>query len=500
MALVGDLLLADDVVVERCVGGPQAGAIASCLDAARAAGRRVWLSAAILPQVHARLGKPGRQELHRLVAGCQTLATLAGDARALSDADPAACQLMLGMERLGVGARLLMLEAPRYARWPAAITPAAALAVGFAPAPMPFIDLAAQQDRIRAELECRVDAVLRHGHYIMGPEVAELEGRLAAYVGTKHCLGTASGTASLEIALRALGVGRGDEVVTVPFTWISSAEVIALCGARPVFVDIEPAGFTLDPERLEAAITPHTRAIMPVSLFGQLADHTRINAIAARHGIPVIEDGAQSFGATRHERRSCGVSAIGSASFFPSKPLGGYGDGGALFTDDDALAARMRAIRTHGGEQRHHHPHLGTNGRLDTLQAAIVLAKLTVLDDELAARGRSGERYSAALRGLCGVPAVLPGNTHVYAQYTVRVPQRERVVAALTALRIPTAVHYPRCLHEQPVFAALGHKVGDFPECERAAREVLSLPMHAYLEAAQQERVIAGVRAALAAG
>ncbi len=364
---------------------------------------------------------------------------------------------------------------------------------------MHFIDLKTQYRRYQAEIDARLRRVLEHGQYVLGPEVGELEAALAGYVGVRHAITVASGTDSLEIALRALGIGPGDEVITVPFTWISTAEVIALVGARPVFVDIEPATYNIAVDQVEAAITPQTRALLPVSLFGQMPDYDRLNAIAARHGLPVIEDGAQSFGATQRGRRSCGVTTIGSTSFFPAKPLGCYGEGGALFTNDDGLADKMRAIRTHGGLQRHHHPLLGMNGRFDTLQAAVLLAKLPHLNDELAARERVGARYSDLLRDACDVPEIAPGNTHVYAQYTIRVPDRDVVAARLKAAGIPTAVYYPKCLHEQPVFAGLGYRRGDFPVAEKAADEVLSLPMHPFLEAADQERVVSELRRALPA-
>lgn len=356
---------------------------------------------------------------------------------------------------------------------------------------MEFIDLKTQYTRYQTGIDARMRAVLTHGHFIMGPEVAELEGELARYVGVKHCITVASGTVSLEIALRALGIGPGDEVITVPFTWISSAEVIGLVGARPVFVDIEPRSFNLNADQLEEAITPRTKAILPVSLFGQIPDCERINMIAARHGLPVIEDAAQSFGATRIGVRSCGVTLIGSTSFFPAKPLGCYGDGGALFTNDERLAEKMRAIRTHGGVKRHHHPVLGMNGRFDTLQAAALLAKLPYFQHEVQARGRIGGRYTELLRSICLVPEVMPGNTHVYAQYTIRIPNRDGVAAELSKRGIPTAVYYPKCLHEQPVFAACGYRWGDFPEAEKASREVLSLPMHPFLSELDQDRVVA---------
>ncbi len=363
---------------------------------------------------------------------------------------------------------------------------------------MHFIDLQTQYARYKDSIDARMRRVMDHGQFIMGPEVAEIEAALASYVGLKHCLTVASGTDSLEIALRALEIGPGSEVITVPFTWISTAEVICLVGAKPVFVDIEPRTYNIDIDAMEAAITPRTRAILPVSLFGQMPDYDLINSIAAKHGIVVIEDGAQSFGATQRGRRSCGVTAISSTSFFPAKPLGCYGDGGALFAQDDALTERMRAIRTHGGVRRHHHPLLGMNGRFDTLQAAVLLAKWPHFEWEVAERSRIGGRYSALLSTLpgCVVPEVMPGNTHVYAQYTIRVQDcdRDALGLALKAKGVPTAVYYPKCLHEQPVFEPLGYPVGQFPNAERASQEVLSLPMHAFLGESDQDAVVNAVR------
>jgi UDP-2-acetamido-2-deoxy-ribo-hexuluronate aminotransferase len=362
---------------------------------------------------------------------------------------------------------------------------------------MEFIDLKEQYRRYQTQIDERMYRVVNHAHFIMGPEIAEVESALAAYVGVSHCITVASGTDSLEIALRALGIGPGDEVVTVPFTWISSAEVIGLAGAKPVFVDINPTTYNIDEELIEKAISPRTKAILPVSLFGQMPDYDRINAIAARHNLPVIEDGAQSFGATQNGKRSCGVTLIGSTSFFPAKPLGCYGDGGALFTSDDALAEKIRAIRTHGGLKRHHHPYLGMNSRFDTLQAAVLLAKLPHFESEVAARGRIGARYSEFLAGCRAVPTVAPGNTHVYAQYTIRVPSRDAIADKLKGQGIPTAVYYPKCLHEQPVFAPCGYKWGDFPESEKASREVLSLPMHPFLTESDQDKVVAALKGAV---
>jgi UDP-2-acetamido-2-deoxy-ribo-hexuluronate aminotransferase len=356
-----------------------------------------------------------------------------------------------------------------------------------------FIDLKEQYRRYKSDIDTRIQRVLDHGHFIMGPEIAELETQLARYVGVRHAVTAASGTDSLESALRALGIGPGDEVITVPFTWISTAEVISLVGAKPVFVDIESLTFNMDAELMARAITPKTRAILPVSLFGQMPDMTRINEIAAGHGLPVIEDGAQSFGAAQHGLRSGAVTTVGSTSFFPAKPFGCYGDGGALFTDDDGLADKMRAIRTHGGIKRHHHPLLGMNGRFDTIQAAVLLAKFPHFDWELEQRARIGARYSELLANVCMTPKIADGNTHVYAQYTVRVPQRDEVAKKLKAEGVPTAVYYPKCLHEQPVFASCGSRVGDFPHAEKAAGEVLSLPMHPFLSDADQDRIVAAL-------
>jgi len=298
-------------------------------------------------------------------------------------------------------------------------------------------------------------------------------------------------------------------VITVPFTWISSSEVILLVGAKPVFVDITAADFNIDVSKIEATITPRTKAILPVSLFGQMPDYDAINAIAAKHNITVIEDAAQSFGATQNGRRSCGVTRIGSTSFFPAKPLGCFGDGGALFTSDDALAEKMRAIRTHGGIKRHYHTLAGTNGRFDTLQAAVLLGKLPHFDWEVLQRNRIGARYTELFSAINHQPStnnhppstiipppVMPGNTHVYAQYTIRVADRDALGESLKQVGIPTAVYYPKCLHEQPVFAPLGYKMGDFPESERASREVISLPMHPFLTTAEQDVIVAAARMA----
>ncbi len=364
---------------------------------------------------------------------------------------------------------------------------------------MDFIDLKTQYQRIRESVNERIQRVLDHGQYILGSETVELERKLAEYVGAKHCIAASSGTDTLLIALMAYGVGPGDEVITSPFTFIATGEMILLAGAKPVFVDIDSRTYNLDPNLLERAITPRTKAIMPVSLYGQCADFDAINEIARRHRLPVIEDGAQSFGALYKGRRSCALSEVGSTSFFPSKPLGAYGDGGALFTDDDELAKVMREIRVHGQDRRYHHPRLGINGRLDTLQAAVLLAKMEIFEEEVQARNRIGARYSEMIRETFKsagdssrpvTPYIAADATSVYAQYTIEVENREKVEAGLKARGIPTAVHYPVPLHFQPVFAHLGQGPGSFPVSERVAGRVLSLPMHPYLSEAQQASVV----------
>lgn len=362
---------------------------------------------------------------------------------------------------------------------------------------MEFIDLKTQQTRIGTQIRERVEAVLSHGRYILGPEVAELESALCDYLGVEHAIGVSSGTDSLLIALMALGIGPGDEVITVPYTWISTAEVIALVGATPVFVDIESDTWNMDPQLLEAAITERTKAIMPVGIYGQTANMTAINAIAARHGdLPVIEDAAQSFGATHHGVKSCALSAIGSTSFFPSKPLGGYGDGGALFTNDDELADKFRQIRVHGQAGRNHHPLLGINGRLDSLQAAILMPKLEVFPDEILLRQKVAARYSEGIEGIGGItgPRIAEGNTSVFAQYTLLCDDRDTVEKQLQAADVPCVAYYAVPLHLQPVFSQLGHSKGDFPVTEKVADHCLSLPMSPYLSSEDQEKVIEALR------
>jgi UDP-2-acetamido-2-deoxy-ribo-hexuluronate aminotransferase len=356
---------------------------------------------------------------------------------------------------------------------------------------MEFIDLKSQYQASRDLINHRIQAVLDHGQYIMGPEVAELEERLARYTGARHCITVASGTEALLIALMALGVGRGDEVITTPFTFIATAEAIVLLGATPVFVDIDPVTCNIAPGLIEEKITARTRAIIPVSLYGQPADMDEINAIALRHGLTVIEDAAQSFGATYRGRQSCNLSGIGCTSFFPSKPLGCYGDGGALFTSDDELAGAMREIRVHGQSKRYVHTRIGVGGRMDTLQCAIVLAKLELFDWELQQRQRAASVYDAMLLGKDA--EVRPvgrreDRTSVYAQYTVVLEQRDVLQAALHQAGIPTAIHYPVPIPRQPAYASLS-SANACPVSVEMAGKVMSLPMGPYLPAACAQQV-----------
>jgi UDP-2-acetamido-2-deoxy-ribo-hexuluronate aminotransferase len=359
-----------------------------------------------------------------------------------------------------------------------------------------FIDLKAQYAQLKQSVDARIQRVLDHGQYIMGPEVRELEQKLEHYTGAKYCITVASGTEALLIALMALGIKPGDEVITTPFTFVATAEVIALLGATPVFVDIEPDTCNIDASLIEAAITPRTRAIMPVSLYGQVADMDSINAIGERHGLAVIEDAAQSFGATYRGRKSCSLSTIGCTSFFPSKPLGCYGDGGAIFTSDERLAKVMREIRVHGQERRYHHTRVGVGGRMDTLQCAVVLAKLERFEWEVAQRAKLGALYAERISSAAGLEgesvtllSVRPGRSSVWAQYTIFVEQREALQQHLSALGIPTAVHYPVPLNRQPAYAEL-HRSAPTPLSDAIGAKVLSLPMSPDLPERDLQRVV----------
>jgi len=353
-----------------------------------------------------------------------------------------------------------------------------------------FIDLKKQQARIKDKLDAAIQRVLSHGQYILGPEVAELEAKLASFTGAKHCITCANGTDALQIALMALGVKAGDEVITPGFSYIATAEAAAVLGAKAVYVDVDPQTFNMDPGLLEARITKKTKAIIPVSLYGQCADFDAINSIAIKYGIPVVEDAAQSFGATYKGKRSCNLSTVACTSFFPSKPLGCYGDGGAIFTNDDELAVVLRQVARHGQNKRYHHIRVGMNSRLDTLQAAVLLQKLEIFEEEITLRQKVADWYGLRLKGsgVLSIPHIEDYSTSVYAQYTIRVTGRSEVQQKLSHAGIPSVVHYPIPLNKQPavmdseVVLAVGDEV---------AQQVLSLPMHPYLTQADIDLVAA---------
>lgn len=354
---------------------------------------------------------------------------------------------------------------------------------------MEFIDLKAQYARLKTEIDTGIARVLEHGKFILGPEVAELEEKLADYTGSKYCITVANGTDALQIAQMALGVSPGDEVITPGLSYIATAETVALLGAKPVYVDIDPRTYNLDPSLLEAVISPKTKAIIPVSLYGQCADFDAINKIAGKYNIPVIEDAAQSFGAAYKGRKSCNLSTIGCTSFFPSKPLGCYGDGGAVFTNDEELATIIRQIARHGQDRRYHHIRVGVNSRLDTLQAAVLLPKLAVCDAENRLRQQAAERYSELFdeHGLKLAPYVEPHNTSVYAQYSIQVDERDQLVKRLGEHGVPTAIHYPQPLNKQP---AVRDDTARLPVGDKVADRILSLPFGPYITQEAQEKVV----------
>jgi UDP-2-acetamido-2-deoxy-ribo-hexuluronate aminotransferase len=359
-----------------------------------------------------------------------------------------------------------------------------------------FIDLKQQQSRIKNQLDVAIQKVLAHGQYILGPEVSVLEEELANKVGAKYCITCANGTDALQIALMALGVGPGDEVITPGFSYIATAEAAAILGAKVVYVDVDPLTYNLDPKLLKSKITSNTKAIIPVSLYGQCADFDAINAVAEEYQIPVIEDAAQSFGAAYKGKQSCGLTTIACTSFFPSKPLGCYGDGGAMFTNDEDLAVVLRQIARHGQDRRYHHVRIGVNSRIDTLQAAVLLEKLSIFDEEVELRQAVAARYDRLLAevGVKSTPYIHPTNKSVYAQYTIRVEHRERLQKILKDDGVPTVVHYPIPLNKQP---AVADQSVSLPVGDEVARTVLSLPMHPYLSEADQSRIVESLRRAL---
>lgn len=511
-----DLLIDVNIVLDVCAQrAPWSLHSAAALQRCHEQGGRLWLYAGsvqtleytLVAELRRRCAEQGlslsrgeviaraRKMLRQFASDKHWLAALAGEGDVFDSPAPEDEQLIRSLARFEPGKiRLLTRDGELCERHPdLTITPEAFLQAAPSPKPIDFVDLSAQQDRLRPQLETAIHRVLHHGQYILGPEVALLEEKLAAYCGAKYCISVANGTDALQIALMALGVGPGDEVITPGFTYIATAEAAAVLGAKPVYVDIDPRTYNLDPSLLEAAITPRTKAIIPVSLYGQCADYDAINAIAARHGITVIEDAAQSFGATYKGRKSCNLTTIATTSFFPSKPLGCYGDGGAIFTSDDELAKVMRQIARHGQDRRYHHIRIGVNSRLDTLQASILLEKLSVLNDEIAMRQRVADAYSVILaaNGFTRVPFVQSCNTSAWAQFTILTIRRDEVLKDLQALGLPTAIHYPIPLHLQ---LAVGDSACILPNSERLAAQVLSLPMHPYLREDALARASLGLK------
>lgn len=362
---------------------------------------------------------------------------------------------------------------------------------------MQFVDLAGQAKRVEKSLNDRIQKVIRECKFILGPEVKELEDRLAEFTGVKFGVGVGNWTDGLQVSMMALGIQPGDEVITSPFSFIATTETICLLGAKPVFVDIDPQTYNLDPKKLEAAITKKTKLILPVSLYGQCADYDEINAIAGKHQIPVLEDGAQSFGALYKGRRSCALTTIGGTSFFPTKPLGGFGDGGMCFTNDESLAQALREIRAHGQSKRYYHTRIGVNSRLDTLQAAILLSKFEIFEEEIGLRNEVAERYTKLLSEFVQTPLIRKENLSVWAQYSIEVDNRDKIAEDLKAQGIPTAVHYPMPLHLQPAMSYLRYSEGEFPLAERAGARVLCLPMHPYLKSSEQEQIADAIQKAI---
>ena len=368
---------------------------------------------------------------------------------------------------------------------------------------VPYLDLKPQYKALEVAINERIQNVLNHGQFILGPEVEECERALSSFVGSRFCLTAASGTDALMMILMAMGIKRGDEVITTPFSFFATAEVISLVGAEPVFVDIEPLTFNIDASKIEKAITKKTKAIMPVSLYGQPADFDEINEIGKRHGIPVIEDAAQSFAAPYKGKKSCNLTYVSATSFFPAKPLGCYGDGGAVFTNDEVLNNKLAQIRVHGQASRYHHVEMGINGRLDTIQCAVLIEKLKRYEWEMAKRNEIATRYGEDLsdlgsngKGVCITPVVLKDRGSVWAQYTVRVKKRDEFASRMKDMGVPTSVHYPSPLHHQPVYAYLREKFS-MPVAEQAAKEVICLPMFPDMTTEQVDAVVKAVRASV---
>ncbi len=365
---------------------------------------------------------------------------------------------------------------------------------------IPFNDLKTQYNSLKPILLKRVERVLEHGQYIMGPEVRELEDVLSKYVGVKHCITASSGTDTLLLSLLAIGIQPGDEVITTPFSYFATVEMIAIIGAKPIFADIDPKTFNIDANKIAEKISNRTKAIMPVSLFGQCPDMDHINKIAKEHSLVVIEDAAQSFGAKYKDRNSCGLSDIGSTSFFPSKPLGGYGDGGALFTNNDYLAEKMKQLRVHGQKKKYYHEKIGINGRLDTIQAAILLSKMERFKGEVEKREIVASRYFSMIKESCPtvvLPTISSFNSSVFAQFTISLDNREKIIIYLKGKGIPTTIYYPICLHEQEAIKKLKLPSTSLPNAEKASKKVLSLPMSPDLDFETQKYIVQNLRKAI---
>lgn len=523
-----DLLVDVNVAIDVCAGrAPHALSAAAALLRCKDQGGRLWLYAgsvqtleysllAELKRDAERRSSPtpsnrallrrARELLDAFAADKHWLAALAGEGPVFGSADPEDEQLMRALERFPSDSiRLLTRDRKLLEEYPdRTISPQEYCALPAEQRRTAFVDLAAQQDAIREGIERRMHTVLHHGKYIMGTEVAELERRLAEFCGAKHAIGCASGTDALLMPLLAEGIGPGDAVIVPSFTFVATAEVVAVLGATPIFVDVHERTYLMRTEEIEPAIAVarskglRPRAVIAVDLFGQPADYPTINAIAARNGLFVIGDAAQSFGATLHGKRVGTLAPVTATSFFPAKPLGCYGDGGAVFTDDDALAERMRSIRVHGqGRDKYDNVRIGINGRLDTLQAAILVEKLRVFPEEIELRDQVARRYGSALRGTVDIPELVDGATSVWAQYTIQVDERDQVARRLQEAGIPTAVYYPTPLHRQTAYTGLPTAPGGCPVAERLAQRVLSLPMHPYLADRVQAHIVAVTRGAL---
>jgi len=358
-----------------------------------------------------------------------------------------------------------------------------------------FVDLQTQYFKYKEEIDSEISEVLSSAVFIGGKKLDDLEKNLASYVGVRHAVGCSSGTDALLLSLMALNIGYADEVITTPFAFIATADAIALLGAKPIFVDIDKDSYNIDASKIEAEITERTRAIIPVSLFGQCADMEAINEIAKKHDIAVIEDASQSFGATYNEKKSCSISTIGCTSFFPSNPLGAYGDGGAIFTDDDELAQKMRMLLNHGQDERYKHKYIGINGRLDALQAAVLNVKLKHFQEEVKLRDDIGSRYSDLLEDAEVItPKIAQNSTSVYSHYSIRVKDRETMIEKLNSKEIPTSIHYPLPIHLQEAFLYLGYKEGDFPVSEEVSTQIISLPMSPYLTETEQDFIVETIK------